>query len=205
MSSDADLLLAWQGGDRQAGGELFDRYFASVRRFFHNKVKDGMEDLIQQSFLAVVQHRDRIQDPAAFRGYLFAAARSKLYDHIRRHTRPEAELDFEVSSIVDVGLSPSGVLAAKQDERLLLLALRHLPLDLQVALELYYFERVRGEELVLALGVPGGTVRSRLRRGLEILRRKLDELADSPELLAQTTSNLEDWARRLADDHGGVD
>lgn len=199
LAGDAELLAAWQAGDRQAGGELIDRYFEPVRRFFQNKVSEGVEDLIQQTFLACVQRRDQIRDPDAFRGYLFAAARSKLYDHLRARGRPQdAPADFEVASIVDVGISPSGVLAARQDERLLVLALRHLPVDLQVALELYYFEQVRGHELEIALGVPSGTVRSRLRRGLEILRRKVDELATSPELRRETSSSLVRWAERLA-------
>jgi RNA polymerase sigma-70 factor (ECF subfamily) len=201
VTSDGELLEAWQAGDRRAGSELIDRYFEPVRRFFQNKAADGIEDLVQQTFLACVQRRDQIRDPAAFRGYLFAAARSKLYDHIRARVRPgEAPTDFGVSSIVAVGVSPSGVIAARDDERLLLLALRHLPVDLQVALELYYFERVRGRELEIALDVPAGTVRSRLRRGLEILRRKVEELADSPELRRQSSSNIADWAARLDDD-----
>jgi RNA polymerase sigma-70 factor (ECF subfamily) len=196
MESDAELLAAWQAGDRKAGGELIDRYFEPVRRFFLNKAADGAEDLIQQTFLACVQRRDQIRDPDAFRGYLFAAARSKLFDHLRTKCS-ERVPDFEVESIVDVGISPSGELAARNDERLLLLALRHLPVDLQIALELYYFERVRGRELEIALGVAPGTVRSRLRRGLEILRRKVDELATSPELQRETSSSLDRWAERL--------
>ncbi len=200
MASDAELLAAWQAGDRKAGSELIDRYFEPVRRFFLNKVADGAEDLIQQTFLACVQRRDQIRDPDAFRGYLFAAARSKLYDHLRGRCK-DGSIDVEVESLTDVGVSPSGVLAARDDERLLVTALRHLPVDLQVALELYYFERVRGRELEIALGVAPGTVRSRLRRGLEILRRKIDELADSPQLKKVTTSSLARWAARLeADD-----
>lgn len=196
MASDGELLAAWQAGDRQAGGELIDRYFDSVRRFFQNKVTDGIEDLIQQTFMACVQRRDSIRDPEAFRGYLFAAARSKLYDHLRVRIR-SPNPDFEVSSVIDAGVSPSGVIAAQEDERLLLLALRHLPVDLQIALELYYFQRVRGRELEIALGVPGGTVRSRLRRGLEILRKRVEDLSTSADVLRETSMNLDRWSERL--------
>lgn len=199
MTSDGELLSAWQAGDRQAGGELIDRYFESVRRFFQNKVADGIEDLIQQTFLACVQRRDSIRDPEAFRGYLFAAARSKLYDHLRVRMRSPTP-DFEVSSVVDAGVSPSGVIAAREDERLLLSALRYLPVDLQVALELYYLQRVRGRELEIALGIPGGTVRSRLRRGLELLRKHVEKLSTSPEVLQETSTNLDRWAEGLHDE-----
>lgn len=201
MTSDGELLAAWQAGDRAAGGELIDRYFDAVRRFFQNKVDEGIEDLIQQTFLACVQRRDSIRDPEAFRGYLFAAARSKLYDHLRRKIRSPTP-DFAVSSVVDAGVSPSGAIAAREDERLLLLGLRHLPVDLQIALELYYLQRVRGRELEIALGVPPGTVRSRLRRGLELLRKRIEELATSGEILRETSTNLDRWAERLRGEEG---
>ena len=196
MTTDAELLAAWQAGDRKAGGELIDRYFEDVRRFFLNKVADVADDLIQQTFLALVQQRAQIRDGEAFRGYLFAAARSKLFDHLRvRCGKPT--IDFEVDSISDAGISPSAELAAREDERLLVTALRHLPVELQVALELYYFANVRGRDLELALELPGGTVRSRLRRGLELLRKKVEELATSPELRRITVSSLARWAERL--------
>ncbi len=58
---------------------------------------------------------------------------------------------------------------------------------------------MRGRELEIALGVPPGTVRSRLRRGLEILRKRIDELAGSPEALRETSTNLDRWAAELRD------
>jgi RNA polymerase sigma-70 factor (ECF subfamily) len=196
LQSDAELLAAWQAGDRRAGSELIDRYFEPVRRFFINKVADGAEDLMQQTFLACVQQRDRIRDPEAFRGYLFAAARSKLFDHLRVRCK-DPRVDFEIESVAGLGISPSAELAAKHDERLLITALRHLPVELQVALELYYFEHVRGRELELALALPSGTVRSRLRRGLELLRKKIEELASTPQLRDATTTSLARWVARL--------
>ncbi len=198
MQTDAELLVAWQAGDRDAGGALIDRYFEPLRRFFQNKIATGVEDLIQQTFLVCVQQRDRIRDPEAFRGYLFAAARSKLYDQIGKRLRSPVAPDFMVSSVVDLGVSPSEVIAEHEDQRLLIRALRTLPLELQIALELYYVERVRGRDLEVALELPAGTVRSRLRRAIEQLRRSLADLSSSPEALRETTDNIDRWAAELA-------
>src|SRR5690606_5400704 len=147
-----------------------------------------VEDLVQQTFMACVTRKDGIREGSSFRAYLFAVARSKLYDHLRGLVRAPAPLDLEQTSVMDLGISPSQVLVGREDRRLLLQALRHLPVDLQVALELYYFEQVRGRELELALGIPGGTVRSRLRRGIELLRRRIEELASTPELRSQSSA-----------------
>jgi RNA polymerase sigma factor (sigma-70 family) len=192
-ATDFELLDAWRAGDRSAGNALFDRYFDDVFRFFRNKVSDGAEDLVQQTFLACVQSRDLFRKDASFRTYLFTAARSKLYSYLEKRGR-EGAIDWGVTSCADLGVSPSALVAKGQEHRLLLHALRRLPVDLQVALELYYFEQVRGPDLAEVLGVPEGTVRSRLRRGREILREQLLALSESPADVDSTMSNLDDWA-----------
>lgn len=197
MQADEELLSAWRAGDRAAGGELFDRYFESVRRFFVNKTDADVEDLVQQTFLACANARDRIQQAAGFRGYLFGIARSKLVDSLRSHVRRTEVLDTERDSIAALGMTPSGMLGDSEDQELLLQALRHLPLDLQIAVELYYFENVRGADLVAALGVPPGTVRSRIRRGLEQLREQVELLMRTPELRKQTLTTLDAWAQQV--------
>lgn len=189
--------MAWRAGDRAAGGVLFDRYFESVRRFFVNKTDADVEDLVQQTFLACANARDRIEQAAGFRGYLFGIARSKLVDSLRAHVRRTEVLDTERDSIASLGMTPSGMLATSEDQELLLQALRHLPLDLQIAVELYYFENVRGTELVEALGIPPGTVRSRLRRGIEKLHEQVERLIRAPELRKQTLTTLDAWAEQI--------
>jgi RNA polymerase sigma factor (sigma-70 family) len=197
VRSDFELLDAWRGGDRAAGNELFDRHFDSVFRFFRNKVSEGAEDLVQQTFLACVQSRDGFRGDASFRTYLFTAARSKLYTYLDKRRREGENVDWGVTSCVDLGVSPSGIIAKNEEQRLLLLALRRLPVDLQIALELFYFEQVRGPQLAEVLGVPEGTVRSRLRRGREILRERIEELASNPSDVESTMGDLEAWAKAL--------
>jgi RNA polymerase sigma factor (sigma-70 family) len=199
MPDDAELLEAWRNGDQRAGTVLFERYFEAMRRFFVNKVDDAVEDLVQQTFLACVDRRDAIR-PGTFRGYLYAVARSKLYDHLRGRAKAAQPLDPGSSSVVDMGQSPSAALRDREEQRLVLQALRHLPLDLQIALELYYLDEVRGRDLEVALGIPAGTVRSRLRRGLEQLRAWIDQLAESPQSRQDSSATLDAWASRLLDD-----
>jgi RNA polymerase sigma-70 factor (ECF subfamily) len=193
---DHDLLQAWRSGDAAAGRTLVDRHFGAVYRFFSNKVTTEIDDLVQQTFLACVGARDRLREDQGFRPYLFAVARNKLYDHLRE-TQRDAVVDPTTVSVADLGLTPSVVAASRQEEQIVKEGLRRLPLDLQVALELYYFEGLRGPALARVLDVPEGTVRSRLRRGLAILRERVEELVRSPELRKQTASTLASWADQI--------
>ena len=188
-----------------AGNALFERHFDGVFRFFRNKVSDGADDLVQQTFLACLQSRDRFRGDASFRTYLFTAARSKLYNFFERQRREGDALDYGVTSCADLGVSPSGLMARDEQQRLLLTALRSLPVDIQITLELFYFEQFRGPDLAAILEVPEGTVRSRLRRGRDMLRERLDALANDPAAATSTMTNLEAWAQSLREDVLGPD
>ena len=196
QTEDFELLEAWQAGDRAAGTQLFERHFDPLFRFFRNKVRDGADDLVQQTFLACVKSRDRFRRQASFRSYLFRIAHSKLYDHFRTKRRG-VQLDFGVSSVADLGESPSQLLAKGEEEQLLLAALRRLPVDLQIVLELYYVEKIRGPELADVLSIPEGTVRSRLRRGLEQLRETVLALSADPKSIESSLDDLDGWADRV--------
>lgn len=197
MTDDSDLIRAWRAGDRRSGSLLFERHFDSIRRFFRNKVDQGVEDLVQRTFVACLEGRDRFREEASFRTYLFAIAHNLLRDHYRRQRRATEELDLERLSIVDLGASPSSLLVARAEEKLLLHALRQLPLASQVILELYYWEQLTGAELGLFLGIPEDTARSRLRRAKKQLEAALERLASSPVELESTIAGLDRWAASL--------
>ncbi|MEM9460260.1 MAG: sigma-70 family RNA polymerase sigma factor [Myxococcota bacterium] len=196
MDPELELLRSWQGGDDRAGNQLFERHFDAIYRFFYGKVEDALaEELAQDTFLSVVQHRDGLHEHRSVRAYLFAVARNKLYDLLRRRGRAARPVDLSECSLEDLGPTPTGLLSRQRQERILLQALRGLPVELQVLMELRYFEGLRGPQLAETLEVPEGTVRSRLRRAHRLLRERLERLADSSEQVESTMSGLEDWAR----------
>jgi len=199
VSTDFELLDAWKAGDAAAGNALFERHFAAVCRFFRNKVDEGVDDLIQRTFLACVESRDRFRGESSFRTYLFTVARHELFAHLRRREREQARFDPLEHSVHDLGPTPTGVVAQHRSQRLLLEALRRIPVDLQVALELFYWEDLPASELARVLELPEGTVRTRIRRGRQLVEASLRELAEGDPDLASTLAGLEDWARSLRD------
>lgn len=168
--SDTDLLYAWRKGSTEAGERLCTRYYDAVVRFFATKVTEDLSDLVQESFKACVEGKDRIDE--SFRGYLFGAAYRILQRYFRRKYRaPEGELLS--CSIRDLRPGPSTVLRGADEKHQLLSALQALPLEIQAALELTYWEELSSPEIAVALDIPASTVRSHLRRGRIMLERTM--------------------------------
>ncbi len=183
VGDDVELLRRWHGGDKTAGNELFARHFPALRRFFRNKVgHEEAEDLIQRTMLETVRSAPSFRGEASFRTFIFTIARRELCHHIRRKHRKggEADLDFSVSSLEALGTSPSGLAAQRQDHQRILAALRAIPLDFQITLELHYWEQLEAKELAEVLGIAPGTVRSRLHRARAALRELLESREGAP-------------------------
>ncbi len=195
MSGDSELFDAWIAGDQQSGAALFDRHFDGVSRFFRNKVSDEFEDLVQQTFIACLESRESFRRESSFRTFLFAIAHNVLRNYFR--SRRRERLDFTSVSAHDLAPGPSTVVAQVREHELLLEGLRRLPLELQVILELYYWESMTAKAIGDVIGESEYTVRNRLRRGKELLRRNMENVANSPEELASTLEGLERWAREI--------
>ncbi len=196
--SDTELLRAWQTGDARAGSELAERHYPLIERFFINKVdEDAAIDLIQHTFLGLVNARARIRSDTNFRSYLLGIARNVLYKYFRRYHRHAERLDYTKRSAADLQPTASSVIAREQELQLLHQALRRIPIESQMILELYYWESMRAREIAELLEVPEGTARTRIRRARQLLERELETLAQTPALLESTVSNLESWASRL--------
>jgi len=187
MRSDVELLESWRAGDNVAGEELVQRHWSSISRFFRAKIGDDGADLISQTFLACVEGRDRIEGENV-RAYLFAVARRRLADHFRRAHRLPA-VDLSECSLMDMRTGPATELARRQQGELLQRALALIPLDDQIALELLYFEELPTADIALVLEIGENTVRSRLARARDKLRKALAELAPEAEA-AQAESQL---------------
>jgi len=197
MVRDEVLFEAWRGGDARAGAELFERHYPAIARFFRNKVDVDAPDLIQKTFLGCIESRERVRGDSTFRTYLFAVAHNVLYKYFRTRARSGARIDFGVTSVHDLRPTATALLARRGEERALLAALRRIPLEHQVVLELYFWEHLTALEMAEIQGVPEGTVRTRLRRAKQLLEAALGQVATSPAEMQDTLSDLDSWARSV--------
>lgn len=197
--TDRELLEAWGMGDLGAGHRLFERHFDSLHRFFRTKTETAVSDLVQQTLLACLEGRERFRHEATFRTYLFQIARFQLYAHYRARNRDRV-FDAEQQSVGDLSETPSRMLVRREQTRRLLQALRAIPLDSQLVLELWFWEDLSGAEIAQVLELPEPTVRSRLRRAQLRLREQLDKLDADPAVSLETDDDLQRWARSLRGD-----
>jgi RNA polymerase sigma factor (sigma-70 family) len=197
---DQQLLVAWRGGDEDAGEVLFERFYDALSRFFRSKAGEHAPDLIQRTFLVLLETQGRMRDGTTFQAYLFGVARNILLEHYRGKRRDGDRFDVSERSVEDLGPTPTTLLAQAQETRLLLQAMRKIPIESQMILELYFWENMTARDIGDVLEIPEGTARTRIRRAKQLLEAQLEALAASPVLLQSTVSDLESWARHLRDD-----
>ncbi len=197
-ASDHELLRAWSRGDNESGSSLVERHFATVHGFLHDKVEAAVvDDLVQVTFVACMEQSSRFRGTASVRTWLLAIARNKLYSYWRSlDTARRARRRVEDLTIEELLPTPSSMVGRQERQRVLVRALRRLPVELQLLLELLYWEELSYVELAAMLEIPVGTVKSRLNRARELLVDALHTCGVDP---ATTTSTIEldQWIRTL--------
>lgn len=197
QGGDGALLARWQDGDAAAADALLDRHFPVLLRFFNNKAPGAVEDLVQETMLECVRSVERFRGASSFRTFLFGVAHNVLRRHYRDRGRGGVMDDIDEVPCEDMDHSPSSLVGASQERRLLLRALRRLPVEAQVILELKYWEEMTSQEIGEVLAVPPGTVRRRQMTAREQLSVEIERLASRPELAASTIEGFDTWVARI--------
>jgi RNA polymerase sigma-70 factor (ECF subfamily) len=174
-----DTLLAERirDGDREALGELYDRYASLALALALRVVTDRFtaEDVVHDAFVAIWQHIDRF-DPKRgnLRGWLLTVVRNRAIDRVRG-ARPTMEVGAaDERALLRTGPNPTWELAIARISAIeLRVVLATLPAEQREAIELAYFGGRTYREIARLTGVPEGTASGRLRLGLAKLRDAL--------------------------------
>jgi RNA polymerase sigma factor (sigma-70 family) len=179
LLTDDELWLRAGRGDAEAFAMLFERHSRAIYNFCFRRTADwsGAEDLLSIVFLEAWRRRQKSLLPGMVRPWLFGIATFVVRNRRRaerRHRHALARLPREAASPdfaddVDERLADEGRMGA------LLERLRTLPAREQDVLALCVWSEFTYEEAAVALGIPLGTVRSRLSRA----RSRLRELAET--------------------------
>lgn len=152
-------------------------HFPMLWRFFGSRTDHDVDDLIQQTLVLYLESAAKVGPIHHPKAYVLRIARSVLFGHYRRR----GKFDPLTQTVRDATGGVSTALAARQRSSQIRAALEQLPYALFEVIDLYYGEELRGPALAAALGVPEGTVRSRLRRAKDQLREACGEVLAAPE------------------------
>jgi RNA polymerase sigma-70 factor (ECF subfamily) len=177
-TTDEALFASVRNADDAAAFEtLVHRYerelFAYLRRFLGDA---GLaEDVFQSTFLAVHRKRAKYVEGRPFRPWLYAIATNQAIDAQRRNRRHRmASLDRAIrdgdgsfaASVADAHPTGDDTVAQRDAEAWLLAALDRLPEPLRRTLALVYRSGLKHREVADALGIPVGTVKSRVNTAI---------------------------------------
>jgi RNA polymerase sigma-70 factor (ECF subfamily) len=157
------LIVRIGGGDRLAMQTLFARHRTAVYRWLVRMVGNEAtaEDLLSDVFLDVWRQADRFQARSSVSTWLMAIARFKALS--ARRVRKDAELDETIeATVADPSDNPEIMLQKKNRDALVREALNSLTPDHKEIIDLVYYHEKSVDECARILGVPSGTVKTRM-------------------------------------------
>jgi RNA polymerase sigma-70 factor, ECF subfamily len=186
--SDAALVYRAREGDREAFGRLYIRHSAIVYRFAYSMTGSGTlaEDVVQEVFLTLMRNIQRYSpERAALSTYLYGIARNVSRARDRKDAR---FVDLDATRFVSSDEDPAAALVEGERLRALRAAIRELPIKFREVLVLCDLHEVDYAQTALILGIPVGTVRSRLSRARQQVQQhilRVDRSVSLPRVAAR--------------------
>ncbi len=186
-ASDEDLLAAYAAGDARAFGDLYGRHERAIYRFFlrQGAATSVADDLLQETWLAVVRSAAHFEPRAKFTTWLYTVARSKMIDHWRARddavslacltgdaANDSGEGEFDIPA--GDAHRPDHRAMARAEARAFLAAVEALPAAQREAFLLQAEGGLSLDEIAVVTGAAHETVKSRLRYAMSKLRSAME-------------------------------
>ncbi len=189
--SDEELLARHQTGENGSFNEIVHRYASELYRFLARFTGNAAaaEDLLQETFLQVHQSAEKFDQSRRLRPWIFTIAANKARDYLRsQRRRTEVSLDADVGRQGDQSVTfaeifsgnealPEEVYGQTEQQEMVRRAIEQLPPTLREVLILGYFQQLPYKEIAAIVGVPVGTVKSRLHTALKRFATVWQEIA----------------------------
>lgn len=184
--SDEALMLAVVNRDELAFAELYDRYVDLVYSTSLRVLGDAQlaEDATQDIFVRLWRRPQAFMaERGRFVSWLMSVVRNRAVDELRARGRRQKREGVAGSEVQEAALAllpadgddPVQTAQLREDQRTVRAALAGLPPEQRLALEMAYFGGYTQQEIALHLGEPLGTIKTRIRLGMQKLRRALQD------------------------------
>ena len=175
-SDDASVLRRIADGDESALATLYDRWSQPVYSLVALLLKDadGAEDVVEETFWQVWQRASSYDaSRGTVRTWILTIGRSRALDRMRSRKRNREDGAADLGAVRDPSSDPSQDAEGAERRQLVYSAMSELPDDQRRALELAYFRGLSQSEIAQFLGEPLGTIKTRMRLGMQKLRDRL--------------------------------
>jgi RNA polymerase sigma-70 factor (ECF subfamily) len=181
-----ELMNRFAAGDEAAFRDILNQYKNSLYSFlmrFLNK-RDLVEDVFQETFLQVYTSRSMFDTSRPFRPWLFTIAANKARDALRKQQRTvrtsfgafsdanEMSIDDVVNTLTSIETTPVDEAEKSETADIVRQVIGDMPENLREILLLAYFEQFSYKQMAQILGIPIGTVKSRLHAAVVNFTKK---------------------------------
>ncbi len=172
--SDGLLVVRCQARDEHAFCELVCRCEPRLYYYLRRLIQDesAVWDILQNTWLSVFRHLSRLEDARKFRGWVYRIAHDQAVNWLQKENRYVCLPDEQVESLAQYEDSMS---TPTEDATLIHQGLLRLSLPHREALTLFYLEGFSSQEIAEIVGLPEGTVKSRLHQARKNLAKILKE------------------------------
>jgi len=180
--TDEQLVEAFQAGDASAFDLLVSRWDRKIQGAVYRVVgpSEDVRDITQEAFLKAYRALPLFRKEARFSSWLYQIALNLCRDRLRRRRRSQAEVSLDLLSesgeppLSTKGPSAVELIEAREVSRTVGAAVWALPEDQREVIVLKEYEGLTFQEIADVLGLPVSTVKTRLYRGLGLLRECLE-------------------------------
>lgn len=154
--------------------QVYDRYYKLVFKICYKILQDReyAKDAMQETFLLVYQHQDSLDDVSGLKNWICKTARNKAIDIIRKNNKP-VEYRAEVFRASAEFNEPEETILANECVNEVLNEIRRMNPCYVEVLDLYVYHEMKPSQIAALLDLPLPTVKSRISRGMKILRERV--------------------------------
>lgn len=187
------ILLLQQGNI-----EEFDKLYESTKQYvYYCILKSGVtnsaiEDIMQETYISIYNNLDHLQNPKTGLSWIKQIAFHKAIDYIRKNST-EMLIDFEENNAlesfdneIDSFPLPEDVIDNKETQNLIMKELDKLPNDQKKIIIAYYYNECKVEQIADIMGMPVGTIKTKLYRGRKKLKTAIQELEHTKNIKLHT-------------------
>jgi len=177
-SSDEALILRIKQGDREAYAAFYERHRTAMYLSAYHLLRDDEDarDAVQELFVTVWQHADRIDSKGNIKGYLYTVLRNRIFTAMSRSKHFEEYISSYLAFEPQPVSATEEAVLVRELQQLLEEKVSQLPPKMREVYELSWNDNLSNREIAERMSISEGTVKQHKHQAMRMLRGKLQRL-----------------------------